>query len=732
MREAEFLNQFFRLLDAHVIGLNLEQKLHFMQKVVDEIPRTHEQKSLIKCHIVPFVTGRRPTEEACYPGLGSSDNTSLILSNEHANANYTYILYSINHLDAYAPEVLQEMAIEVTLSFCGSDGKLLTMPIPGWNKRQIQPSVFESIENDKPVLKPITLAEVQGRCLVLPFSPSQDFLPGKTWSWEELDKSLQEAATNDACPFTFGHLFTQKILVQICITSHQVPIASAHTWIDVCDMRRYGSLYQRIRDYLIKPDTMRQAQKAKIDQLEEAYHPWFPVLAIGSAKIALYTQSLIKDIVHKEHYLTDPNWLMRIGLYLEFLTFLGIVETVREDVGDLLSPEEREVYENSPLFHKIRTHLNLKGWREVWNLREINFSKFGVPQMGPVSALNLLQKRKATLAFLEAHHQDLKHAIELAGQNIHNAQETWYRVFRDAERAVLSKTPEAFPELNFMNPLIKDFVLWHEKGKLSLPILKWIPKSFVQLFGDQDGLFASACNKYRDSLNEVAAWSKNRHLMDYTGKECISSKVSLLQAYMNGQQELIERLQKQDGYIEKVNVETQLLEEYRNSTEQIYTLLSEIPLFQILSEEERAQLARTARMIHLASMERIIVQGREGSSLFIVSEGQLEVFVRQADGTDQLVNTLIRGDIFGEMSLLTGTPRSATVRAVEGAVVFEIGKQQYEPIIRSRPELVEMLSRIMENRLKELHQQREAYEAQLETAHLNQRIWYFFFGQGMS
>ena len=80
----------------------------------------------------------------------------------------------------------------------------------------------------------------------------------------------------------------------------------------------------------------------------------------------------------------------------------------------------------------------------MWALREI---AFGGPRTGPVGALNLLNKRRATLEFLHVHHEDLQHAIELAGPNVHNAQETWHRVFRDAERAVLRQTPDAFPEL---------------------------------------------------------------------------------------------------------------------------------------------------------------------------------------------------------------------------------------------------------------------------------------------
>jgi len=78
--------------------------------------------------------------------------------------------------------------------------------------------------------------------------------------------------------------------------------------------------------------------------------------------------------------------------------------------------------------------------------------------------------------------------------------------------------------------------------------------------------------------------------------------------------------------------------------------------------------------------------------------------------------------------LLTGAPRTATVRAIEGAVVYEIGKHQYEPIIRARPELVEELGAIMEKHIESTRKHRESYETGLETLNFNQRISRFFFG----
>ena len=165
---------------------------------------------------------------------------------------------------------------------------------------------------------------------------------------------------------------------------------------------------------------------------------------------------------------------MRVGLYLEFLTALGIVEAVKDDFGDLLTRGgARGVRARRRRSRRSGARVNVDGWRGVWALRDIVTR--GLPRTGPVSAMNLLAKRRATLEFLHVHHEDLQHAIELAGPNVDHAQETWHRVFRDAERAVLRQTPDAFPELGDLPPEVRRFVLWHRQGQLGLRRVLRVP-----------------------------------------------------------------------------------------------------------------------------------------------------------------------------------------------------------------------------------------------------------------
>lgn len=731
MREEEFLNHFFWLLDEKVTGLDMPQKLDLIRNILDT---THfdQNNNRMKCQIIPFIAGLRSIDEATSPGLGSSDHTALILeSEEAANKNFTYILYMLGNLDTANAEELNQISLDASLSFCGANGNLITEPLPNWNKRQIAPAIIEISETGELGIKEIPLREAGQKRLVVKISPNSDLLPGKFWTFEELDEQIQMLSTEEKDPFSFGHMFSQRLLFELRLVRNGIPISSSYTWIDVCALYRTKSLYQRILDKFIIPDTEGQLkERGSATEVDYTYHPLYPILIMAMDNDELSEKALTAEIVYKKSHTTETRWLLRTTVYQKFLTALGMYEAIREITGrDLLSPKEREIYSQSPEFAEIRNKLNVKRWMKVIQDHKILFETNNMPMAGPVSAQNIVNKLNVCLAFLEAIGHDLKNAFEMTKTSEYNAQETIQRLFRDCERAVLRKTLDTFPEVKFLNRQVTEVLLWHERGKLEIPSLKWVPKPFMQLFGESDGIFVALCNKCRYVLNEVCNWAKAHNYMDYTGNECIPKKVSLLQAYLGGQKALIDRLQLRDGYAQHIEIEPKLPEDVVNITEIVFSLINEVPVFAMLTEQERRQLTRSARMITLAPMERIIVQGREGSSLFLVCEGILEALVRQSDGTDQQIGVLKRGDVIGEMSLLTGAPRSATVRAIDGAVVFEIGKREYEEIVRSRPEVIDSLANLMARRLEAMRVKQETYESNAEAYKIKGIIKNFFFEQ---
>ena len=124
-------------------------------------------------------------------------------------------------------------------------------------------------------------------------------------------------------------------------------------------------------------------------------------------------------------------------------------------------------------------------------------------------------------------------------------------------------------------------------------------------------------------------------------------------------------------------------------------------LFAGLSDEEVAGLAENCRTLLYGAGETVLRQGEEGDSMFLVVEGAAEVRVMR-EGTSRLVAEVRAGDCFGEMSLLTGEGRTASVVAKEDLLVAEVDKELLAPILAGRPELVEAVSDLLARRREAL------------------------------
>lgn len=131
---------------------------------------------------------------------------------------------------------------------------------------------------------------------------------------------------------------------------------------------------------------------------------------------------------------------------------------------------------------------------------------------------------------------------------------------------------------------------------------------------------------------------------------------------------------------------------------QIPTAIDQLDLFSPLSAEERSQLAQGAQERRYAPGEIIVREGDKSSSMFLVQAGQLTVSIHGARGETRKLAMLPPGEAFGEISLLTGEPRTATVRAQTEAVLIEITKDILGPILESNPSLVEAFSEVMRER----------------------------------
>jgi small-conductance mechanosensitive channel/CRP-like cAMP-binding protein len=138
----------------------------------------------------------------------------------------------------------------------------------------------------------------------------------------------------------------------------------------------------------------------------------------------------------------------------------------------------------------------------------------------------------------------------------------------------------------------------------------------------------------------------------------------------------------------------QTIDEYLDVTVE---RLSRIPIFAPLSDEELEKLARASKDRIFAPGEAIVRRGQEGNSMFVITRGSVDVQVLH-DTEVKTINTLRESDYFGEMSLLTGEPRTATVVAVEETEVVQINKSALKPIFEANPELVDSICKMIEER----------------------------------
>lgn len=124
------------------------------------------------------------------------------------------------------------------------------------------------------------------------------------------------------------------------------------------------------------------------------------------------------------------------------------------------------------------------------------------------------------------------------------------------------------------------------------------------------------------------------------------------------------------------------------------------PFLQMLSPSQLDRMLNESRFLRFGRGERIIEQGAEGRSMFILVHGEADVQV-EVNGAAKTVAHLEEGDYCGEMSLLTGENRSATVLATADCETWEVGKEVLASILADNQLLVERLSDLLAKRRME-------------------------------
>lgn len=126
--------------------------------------------------------------------------------------------------------------------------------------------------------------------------------------------------------------------------------------------------------------------------------------------------------------------------------------------------------------------------------------------------------------------------------------------------------------------------------------------------------------------------------------------------------------------------------------------LKAVPLFTTLDDEARELLASKLDILHFGDGEDIVRQGEAGDSMFLLHEGACDVFVAKGGGQAINVASLEPPAFFGEMSLLTGDARSATVRARGDSTLFRIDKELVSEVLTKDRSISERLAEALAKR----------------------------------
>jgi ATP-binding cassette subfamily B protein len=121
-------------------------------------------------------------------------------------------------------------------------------------------------------------------------------------------------------------------------------------------------------------------------------------------------------------------------------------------------------------------------------------------------------------------------------------------------------------------------------------------------------------------------------------------------------------------------------------------------VFSLLGNDAIGRLAGRVELVSFAMGETILREGEAGDCAYLIAAGKVRVFKQGPTGKSMVLGTLGGGDLFGEQSLVRNEARSASARAAEDAVLFRIGREEFNELLREQAHLAPYLERLMRQR----------------------------------
>jgi small-conductance mechanosensitive channel len=191
------------------------------------------------------------------------------------------------------------------------------------------------------------------------------------------------------------------------------------------------------------------------------------------------------------------------------------------------------------------------------------------------------------------------------------------------------------------------------------------------------------------------------YLTDFASREAIASAVRDRIWYALQREGATIPMPRRTLHVHEVNRETLARQEAARAAERLETL-NHVDFLAALPDDAKRALVQDARSLLFAAGERIIHEGADGQELFIIRSGRVRVLVRNRQRREVEVASLGPDQFFGEMSLMTGEHRKASVVAAEETKLLVIDKESFRPILDATPQLAETISEVLAARAEAL------------------------------
>ncbi len=253
-----------------------------------------------------------------------------------------------------------------------------------------------------------------------------------------------------------------------------------------------------------------------------------------------------------------------------------------------------------------------------------------------------------------------------------------------------------------MIDLAKDAFLWGIASAVSLPLGAWIGlaarpgrriTSALMAFGAGALLFALTIELFSQSLEHAVEHGNGVIVATVLGALAGGLLFDLLNQLLNNR----------GAFTRKLTVaKRHLLGRKRAMARRVIGELSQVTLLQSLPPADIAKLIPHMRRETFEPGDTVFHQGEEGSTLYFIASGEVQILRTEADGRETPIATLGAYDTFGEMALLSHTARNATARVTRSTQVLKAEHHDFDLLLAESPRLREAVQSLFDQRAEEL------------------------------